>query len=667
MTTTSKIALLLVGVFALLAAVATGWAYASESSGSRPDRPLTSFTEDGGGVSDIGILGDVNCDGAIDAIDALLILQIKAALIDSLPCEKNADVDESGQVTSIDAALILQFTAGLIGSLPAVAVAPGALGDPAVVSISSLAMDVPDQADVEVEIRDVKDPGLGAWTIDISYDSAVVTAKDCSPQNGSVCNPDFGVNHDTVRITGARAGGLEGDTVLGSITFTCKTSGISSLVIAVPLLVDATIGAPQPMDYVTETGTITCGGTPTPVPPLPSGSNGRMTGGGRVFTQANVRVTHGFTLHCNAADLPNSLEVNWQGNRFHLESLGSASCTDDPSIEPQPPTADFDTYVGTGTGRYNGVSGATAEWLLTDAGQPGRKDIAGIRIFDFNNVLVLEVLDNLRVGNHQAHRGQPKDDATDTPVPPTDAPTEGPTATPTKPSKPTVSIGSLSMEVGEADSVDLRSLSIPSPGLGAWTIDIVYDPSVVTALGCASHPSGVCSTLFNAVTIRSTGATAAGLEGNTTLAKIGFQCKSPGSSALTLTLVIFADATIGDPQPISANVLNGKIDCDSPVGALVDTDGDGCPNVQELGPNAQSGGQRNPNNPWDFYDTNGDGLVDLANDILGVILALGAYDVIYDRGPSVGPNPWNMTAPDGIIDLPNDVLGVIQQFGHTCA
>ncbi len=38
----------------------------------------------------------------------------------------------------------------------------------------------------------------------------------------------------------------------------------------------------------------------------------------------------------------------------------------------------------------------------------------------------------------------------------------------------------------------------------------------------------------------------------------------------------------------------------------------------------------------------------------------------YDRGPSVGPNAWNMTSPDGIIDLSNDILGVIQQYVHDC-
>ena len=97
-----------------------------------------------------------------------------------------------------------------------------------------------------------------------------------------------------------------------------------------------------------------------------------------------------------------------------------------------------------------------------------------------------------------------------------------------------------------------------------------------------------------------------------------------------------------------------------------DTDGDGCGDLRELGSDPASGGQRDPNNPWDFYDVNGDSFVDLPNEILGVITAFASYDVIYDRGPSAGPNPWNMTAPDGVIDLPNDILGVIHQFGHSC-
>ena len=63
------------------------------------------------------LLGDVDCRGSVNAIDAALILQFVAGLLGSLPCLDAADTNGSGNVNAIDAALILQFSAGLIGSL----------------------------------------------------------------------------------------------------------------------------------------------------------------------------------------------------------------------------------------------------------------------------------------------------------------------------------------------------------------------------------------------------------------------------------------------------------------------------------------------------------------------------------------------------------------------
>lgn len=68
-----------------------------------------------GGPSNVG---DANCNGAVNAIDAAIVLQSSAGLLATIPCADNADANQNGTVNSLDAALILQFAAGLIGHLP---------------------------------------------------------------------------------------------------------------------------------------------------------------------------------------------------------------------------------------------------------------------------------------------------------------------------------------------------------------------------------------------------------------------------------------------------------------------------------------------------------------------------------------------------------------------
>jgi hypothetical protein len=65
----------------------------------------------------VGKAGDANCDGRADAVDAALVLQLSAGLIDSLPCGRNGDLNGDGSANAIDAALILQYVAGLIPNL----------------------------------------------------------------------------------------------------------------------------------------------------------------------------------------------------------------------------------------------------------------------------------------------------------------------------------------------------------------------------------------------------------------------------------------------------------------------------------------------------------------------------------------------------------------------
>jgi hypothetical protein len=132
-----------------------------------------------------------------------------------------------------------------------------------------------------------------------------------------------------------------------------------------------------------------------------------MTGGGSIFDTDTMveytgRTTHGMVLHCDTRN-PNRLEINWENNIFHLTSLNSAMCPDTAGIDPNPPDAAFDTFIGMGEGRLNGDPGATIYFTFTDAGEPGTSDTASILIMDSGGTEVLEISGLLTFGNHQAH------------------------------------------------------------------------------------------------------------------------------------------------------------------------------------------------------------------------------------------------------------------------
>lgn len=136
-----------------------------------------------------------------------------------------------------------------------------------------------------------------------------------------------------------------------------------------------------------------------PVATDPAGP--RMSGGGSL-TDHDLFVTHGFELHCDPQNPPNTLDIEWEGSLFHMEALTSAHCTDDPAIQPDGPSATFNTCRGEGTGRFNGEEGATAEWTFTDAGASGVEDRADMTVRDASGTIVLEVSGTLTYGNHEA-------------------------------------------------------------------------------------------------------------------------------------------------------------------------------------------------------------------------------------------------------------------------
>lgn len=150
-----------------------------------------------------------------------------------------------------------------------------------------------------------------------------------------------------------------------------------------------------------------------------------------------------------------------------------------------------------------------------------------------------------------------------------------------------IKIGSASAAVGGRAAVELQSLNVPEPGLGAWTVDVAYDPDVVHTVSCTAGSAGlsVCNPDFSDTTFRVTGANIDGLPGDNTLAAITFECDAVDSSALHITVQVLADATVGQPQTIVPTTTDGTIACTTVAAAPTNT-----PVVPVLPPAGSGGG-----------------------------------------------------------------------------
>jgi hypothetical protein len=136
-----------------------------------------------------------------------------------------------------------------------------------------------------------------------------------------------------------------------------------------------------------------------------------------------------------------------------------------------------------------------------------------------------------------------------------------------------IKIGSASAAIGGRAAVELQSLNVPEPGLGAWTIDVAYDPDVVHTVSCTAGSTGlsVCNPDFSGNTFRVTGANIDGLPGDNTLADVTFECDKVDSSPLHITVQVLADATVGQPQTIVPTTTDGTISCTTLVVAPTPT------------------------------------------------------------------------------------------------
>ena len=142
----------------------------------------------------------------------------------------------------------------------------------------------------------------------------------------------------------------------------------------------------------------------------------------------------------------------------------------------------------------------------------------------------------------------------------------------------TITVGSGSGGPGSTVTVPLQALGVPtSLRLGATTIDVLFDPAVLTPTACAKDPNNVldssqCNITFAPGNVRFVGIDITGESGNILLANLSFQ--GVGTTTLTPSVVTYTDPTGADLPTVTQNgsitigPVTGDVDCDTDIDAI---------------------------------------------------------------------------------------------------
>lgn len=141
----------------------------------------------------------------------------------------------------------------------------------------------------QIYARDVAPPGLGSWTVDISYDESVISVPQCAPTiQTSSCDPHFAPG--MIRATGRTTPGHTGDVVIAQLFYDCARAGGSSILeVSLSNVSDASVGGGLALvDVADVDGTVICtsadvsGGAGSGASLASGFSAGRDTGSGAV-------------------------------------------------------------------------------------------------------------------------------------------------------------------------------------------------------------------------------------------------------------------------------------------------------------------------------------------------------------------------------------------------
>ena len=129
-----------------------------------------------------------------------------------------------------------------------------------------------------------------------------------------------------------------------------------------------------------------------------------------------------------------------------------------------------------------------------------------------------------------------------------------------------VMIGAATSGTKNYVAVDLQGVSTREIGLGAWTIDVTYDPASVSLAGCLPFERSFCYPAYAPGIARVTGASASGLENDFVLATLVFRCNdSSSATTLGLDIDVWAYSTIPEDPQVEPELVDGSITCLAPA------------------------------------------------------------------------------------------------------
>ena len=384
---------------------------------------------------------------------------------------------------------------------------------------------------------------LGAATVEVRYDPAVVNATACAadPNNlfdSKFCNANYdndGVNPDAVRFNLVSLAGLSGDVLAANITFQAVGGvGESSALQALSVTFTDPSGTPIPVGILN--GSIVIGSTPTNSPTATGTLTDTPT---PTLTETPTSTRTPTSTEPTSTETPTSTEAT---------STRTPTSTEPTSTETPTSTEPTSTRTSTSTEPTSTETPTSTEPTSTETPTSTEP-----------------------TSTETPTSTEPTSTRTSTSTP-TSTPTRTSTKTATRTATRTPDPNTAVLQVGSGSVTPGASIVIPvtatlgSFSLGAATIEIRYDPGVVDATACTADPNIVFDSKFCNVNYNNDGVdpdivrfnvvSFAGVSGDVRLADITFQAVGAGTTPLTLTVVILTDPS-GTVIPVTE--FNGEI------------------------------------------------------------------------------------------------------------